>query len=148
LFDKYGVLTEREAHSRKDVYLEQYILTVALEARTAVEMAKTIIFPAAIRYQGELALTCANLKAVGYVFDTDTLDRVTGLVKDLQDGIAKLEKHLGEHGGHSKLEHAKHMCDKVIPAMTAIRKTSDTLEGIVADDLWPLATYQEMLFIM
>jgi glutamine synthetase len=35
----------------------------------------------------------------------------------------------------------------VIPAMAAVRKTSDTLEGIVADDLWPLATYQEMLFI-
>ena len=32
--------------------------------------------------------------------------------------------------------------------MAAVRKTADTLEGIVADDLWPLATYQEMLFIM
>jgi glutamine synthetase len=71
LFSKYGVLSQRELHSRMDVYLEQYCLSVALEARTAIEMAKTIIFPAAIRYQGELAATCANLKAVGYVFDTD-----------------------------------------------------------------------------
>jgi glutamine synthetase len=148
LFSKYGVLTEREVVSRMDVALEQYCLTVGLEARTTIEIAKTIIFPAAIRYQGELALTCANLKAVGYVFDTDTLDRVTALVKDLQDGTAKLEKLLAEHGGHGKLEHAHHMCYKVIPAMTAVRNTADTLEGIVADDLWPLATYQEMLFIM
>jgi glutamine synthetase len=148
LFSKYGVLTEREVISRMDVALEQYCLTVGLEARTVVEIAKTIIFPAAIRYQGELASTCANLKAVGYTFDTDTLDRVTGLVKDLQDGTAKLEKLLTEQGGHGKLEHAKHMCYKVIPAMTAVRNTADTLEGIVADDLWPLATYQEMLFIM
>ena len=148
LFSKYGVLTEREVMSRMDVALEHYCLTVGLEARTVVEMAKTIVFPAAIRYQGELASTCANLKAVGYVFDTDTLDRVTALVKDLQDSTAKLEKLLAEHGGHSKLDHAKHMCDKVIPAMAAVRKAADTLEGIVADDLWPLATYQEMLFIM
>jgi glutamine synthetase len=31
--------------------------------------------------------------------------------------------------------------------MANLRKTADTLEGMVADDLWPLATYQEMLFI-
>ncbi|MGO9602391.1 MAG: glutamine synthetase III [Candidatus Binataceae bacterium] len=148
LFSKYGVLTERELHSRMDVYLEQYCLVVGLEARTVIEMARTIIFPAAIRYQGELALTCANLKAVGYVFDTDTLDKVTVLVKELQDGIVKLEAMLAEHGGHRKLDHAKHLCTAVLPAMAAVRKTADVLESIVADDLWPLATYQEMLFIM
>jgi glutamine synthetase len=148
LFSKYGVLTERETHGRMDVDLEQYCLVVGLEARTVIEMAKTIIFPAAIRYQGELAQTCANLKAVGYGFDTDTLDKVTVLVKDLQDGILKLEGMLAEGGGHSKLDHAKHLCNAVLPAMLAVRKTADMLEGIVADDLWPLATYQEMLFIM
>ena len=148
LFAKYGVLSERETIGRMDVALEQYCLVVGLEARTVIEMAKTIIFPAAIRYQGELATTCANLKSVGYVFDTDTLDKITVLVKDLQDGIVKLEGMLAEGGGHSKLDHAKHLANAVLPAMLAIRKTSDQLEGMVADDLWPLATYQEMLFIM
>jgi glutamine synthetase len=148
LFSKYEVLNKRELHSRMEIYIEQYCLVVGLEARTAIEMAKTIIFPAAIRYQGELALTCANLKAVGYVFDTDTLDQVTVLVKDLQDGIMRLEGLLAEPGGHSKLDHAKHLNHDVLTAMAAVRKTADTLEGIVADDLWPLATYQEMLFIM
>ncbi len=113
-----------------------------------IEMARTIIFPAAIRYQGELATTCAILKAVGYVFDTDTLDKMTALVKELQDGIVKLEGSLAEHGGgKTKLDHARHLNHSVLPAMAEVRKTSDTLEGIVADDLWPLATYQEMLFI-
>jgi glutamine synthetase len=148
LFAKYGVLSERETQGRMEVDLEQYCLVVGLEARTVIEMGKTIIFPAAIRYQSELAVTCANLKAVGYVFDTDTLDKVTGLVKDLQDAIMKLEGSLAEHGGHTKLDHAKHLCDAVLPAMLEVRKTADMLEGIVADDLWPLATYQEMLFIM
>jgi len=148
LFAKYGVLTEREVRSRMDVALEQYCLTVGLEARTVIEMAKTIIFPAAIRYQGELALTCANLKAVGYVFDTDTLDKVTALVKELQDGTAHLEKAMAHDGGHDKLAHAKHFCNEVLPAMLAVRKSADKLESVVADDLWPLATYQEMLFIM
>ena len=66
----------------------------------------------------------------------------------MQDGIARLEASLAEHGGgSSKLAHAKHLCNEVIPAMAAVRKSADMLEGIVADDLWPLATYQEMLFI-
>jgi glutamine synthetase len=147
LFEKYGVLSERELHSRMDIYLEQYCLTVGLEARTAIEMAKTIIFPAAMRYQGELAATGANLKAVGYDFDTDILDSISELVKDLQSGIIKLEAALAEHGGHGKIDHATHCCQNVLPAMLAVRKTADKLEGTVADDLWPLATYQEMLFI-
>src|SRR5579862_9014055 len=104
LFEKYGVLSPRELHSRMEVYLEQYCLSVSLEARTAIEMAKTIIFPAAIRYQSELAVTCANLKAVGYTFDTDTLDLITALVKELQEGIGALEKSMAHQNGKSKLE--------------------------------------------
>jgi glutamine synthetase len=39
------------------------------------------------------------------------------------------------------------MRDKVIPAMAGVRDVADRLEGIVADDLWPLPKYSEMLFI-
>jgi glutamine synthetase len=69
-------------------------------------------------------------------------------VNDLQDGIVKLEGSIAEHRGHSKLDHAKHLCSEVLPAMVTVRETADILEGIVADDLWPLATSQEMLFIL
>ena len=148
LFEKYNVLSRRETESRMDIYLEHYIKSVNVEAKLTIEMAKTMIFPAAIRYQGELAVTCANLKAVGYTFDTDTLDEVTALVKELQDTTAALEKISSRHhGGGSLLEEAKCYCSEVVPAMLAVRKAADELEGIVADDHWPLPTYQEMLFI-
>lgn len=147
LFEKYKVLTKRELESRVDIYLEQYCKAVNVEALLTIEIAKTKIFPAAIRYQGELANTCASLKAVGYTFDTDTLDKVTGLVKELQDGIAALEKKMSGGHGHGLLGEAKHFCHDVLPAMLSVRKAADELEGIVADDLWPLPTYQEMLFI-
>ena len=147
LFEKYNVLSKRETESRLDIYLEQYIKTINVEAKLTIEMSKTMIFPAAIRYQGELAVTCANLKAVGYTFDTDTLDKVTALVKELQDATAALEKIAAHHGGGSLLEEAKYYSTKVVPAMLAVRKAADELEGIVADDHWPLPTYQEMLFI-
>ena len=39
------------------------------------------------------------------------------------------------------------MRDTVIPAMDAVREVADRLEKLVADDLWPLPKYEEMLFI-
>jgi glutamine synthetase len=147
LFEKYHVLSKRELHSRLDIYLEQYCKVVMAESRSAVEIAKTMIFPAAVRYQGELAQTCANLKAVGYTFDTNTLDKVTALVKNLQDSIAELEKAMGHHSSKGLLAEARQCCNEILPAMLVVRKHADELEGIVSDDLWPLPTYQEMLFI-
>ncbi len=147
LFKKYEVLSERELQSRLETYLEQYCMTVKVEANLTSEMARTMIFPAAIRYQNELASTCANLKLVGYEFDTDTLDKVTSLVKSLQDSIVWLEEAMGEDGAASLIEEARHYCDVVLPAMGTVREYADQLEGVVADDLWPLPTYQEMLFI-
>lgn len=147
LFTKYEVLSERELESRLEIYLEQYRLTAQVEANLTVEMARTLIFPAAIRYQNELASTCANLKCLGYEFDTDTLDRITDLVKYLQDSIAALDDVLSEEPNGDSIAHAMFISETVIPAMNFIRKYADELEGLVADDLWPLPTYQEMLFI-
>ncbi|MCU0876250.1 MAG: glutamine synthetase III [Pirellulaceae bacterium] len=146
VFEKYGVLSQRELQSRHDIYLEQYIKTVSTEAKLVVEIARTMIFPAAVRYQSELAVACTNLKTLGYTFDTDTLDTITRLVKDLQDGTTALEKSLAHHGG-GLLDEAKHFSNTVLPAMLKVREAADTLEGYVSDDLWPLPTYQEMLFI-
>jgi glutamine synthetase len=147
LFEKYGVLSARELRSRLEIYLEQYCKTITTEARLAAKIARTMLCPAAVRYQNELASTCANLKLVGYDFDTDTLDRVTALVKALQDSAAALAVVLAEPGSADKLAEATHCCERVLPAMLDVRRYADELEGIVADDLWPLPTYQEMLFI-
>lgn len=106
-----------------------------------------MIFPAAIRYQNQLASTCANLKLVGYSFDTDTLDKVTELVKNLQDSTKALETAFNDHHSHNLAEEAKYYCEVILPAMNAVRQYADELEGYVSDDLWPLPTYQEMLFI-
>ncbi|MEM9369175.1 MAG: glutamine synthetase type III, partial [Planctomycetota bacterium] len=147
MFENYGVLSARELHSRFETYVEQYCLTVDVEASLALSIAKTMVFPAAIRYQNELASACANLKLVGYEFDTDTLDHITGLVKSLQDSIAKLEFAMNDDHSEDELGDARHHCDAILPAMLEVRACVDKLEGCIADDLWPLPTYAEMLFI-
>ncbi|NUM55973.1 MAG: glutamine synthetase III [Candidatus Hydrogenedentes bacterium] len=146
LFEKYKVLSRRETESRYEVYAEQYVKTIKVEANLMLEIAKTIIFPAAIRYQGELAISLANLKAVGIETDADTLKYITKLIADLQAAIKKLaEVKAGVPGeAHDACDYCR---DTIVPAMQAMRAIVDELEGLVADDLWPLPTYQEMLFI-
>jgi glutamine synthetase len=146
LFEKYGILSERETVSRYEVYAEQYIKTLSTECRLMLEIAKTQIFPAAIRYQGELAVSLANLKQVGINTDADTLTYLTGLIADLQGAIAELS-HLFEHPHGEMEETCVYFCKSLVPAMLKLRGVVDELETIVADDHWPLPTYQEMLFI-
>ena len=146
LFQKYGVLSEREVHSRYEIYMERYCKDINTESLAALSIAKTMILPAAFRYQGELAATAASLKALGKTPHLATLDTLTDLVAQLEANIAKLEGAVEHHGGDVMSE-AKHFENDVIPAMAAVREVADKLEGIVADDLWPLPTYREILFI-
>jgi glutamine synthetase len=147
VFEKYGVLSKREMESRQAIYLEQYCKAINVEALLVTEIAKTVIYPAAMRYQGQLAESAAAVKSAGATPDLTMLEQVSGLTKNLLSAVADLEKAHGSHHASSLLEEAKHYCDKILPAMLAVRKTVDELEGVVADDLWPLPTYQEMLFI-
>ena len=150
LFGKYGVLSERELHSRYEIYLENYIKTVNIESGLTLQIANRQILPAAIRYQGEVALSIAQLKAAGVAApkgQVDLLNDLTATIEDLQKGIVTLTKAGEDHSGADSMAHAKHSRDAIIPAMNSVRTAADKLEGMVADDLWPLPTYQEMLFI-
>src|SRR5271165_6548760 len=148
LFGKYGVFSERELHSRYEVRLEQYALTIGVEAKLATEVGATIILPAALRYQTELAQNVAALKAAGVAASTAALEAVSAPIADLEAGLAKLKAALSDHSAESAFDEAKHAQAELLPAMAAVRAAADTLEGIVADDLWPLPTYQEMLYIL
>ena len=148
LFKKYKVLNKREALARYEVYAEQYVAAVNVESNLLLEMARTMVFPAAVRYQSELATAVANLKAVGVEADTDTLSTVTDLIAKLQNALGELETlKENEHHAGGMEKHCEYVRDEILPKMLEIRGYADTLEGYVADDLWPLPTYQEMLFI-
>ena len=80
--------------------------------------------------------------------DHKTLDLVTSLIKKLQDGVDELQAlKEDEHGQGDVEKHCHFLKDRVLPKMLEVRTTVDELEEVVADDLWPLPTYQEMLFI-
>jgi glutamine synthetase len=136
-FERYKVLSERELESRFEVMVEQYITRVNIEAETAASIARTMLLPAAVRH-------LADLKAGGH----DALVAESQeLVGQFYDAILALEKANEGHPSDEGLELAIWMRDTVVPAMGAAREVADRLERIVADDLWPLPKYSEMLFI-
>jgi glutamine synthetase len=146
VFEKYDVLTPRELHSRYDIYLEQYCKYVNVEAKLTTKIAKTTILPAALSYLGSVGQSIASAKAGGLSVSTKIGDQVSSLTTELEKAIGALDAATA-HTAKDVLDEAKHLRDKVLPAMLAVRSAADSLEGVVGDSSWPLPTYQEMLFI-
>jgi glutamine synthetase len=149
LFQKYKVLNDRELHARYEIMVETYNKTVNVEGQLMVLIANRYILPAALEYQKRIAESVAAVREAGSksVEGKKLLDRVTKLTDRLKAGADKLEGALGHESNGSAEKHAKHYRDGVIPAMIGVREAADELECIVPHELWPLATYREMLFI-
>ncbi|MBN1567341.1 MAG: glutamine synthetase III [Acidobacteria bacterium] len=147
LMKKYNVLSPREMESRYEIYLERYVKDIIVESRLTLEIAKTTIFPAAVKYQHQLASTALALQQLDKTCCTAVLDEVNGLAKELQDSMHALEMVIGNHVEGPTLDHATYARDHIVPAMDRVRKAADRLECVVSDEFWPLPTYQEMLFI-
>jgi glutamine synthetase len=139
VFSDYGVLSEREIESRHEVFLEQYVTKLNIEAETQASIARTMLLPAAARHLA--LLRKAELPAL--VAETE---QVTG---EFVEAIKALEDaNLAENQPEDDLTaHAKYMGETVVAAMAAVRASADKLEKIVADDVWPLPKYAEILFI-
>lgn len=123
LFAKYGVLSNEELESRYNTYTEAYETLIDIEAGTAVDMAKTMIVPAAVAAIAEYS----EVKAVAGI-----ASEMSSLLEKAVASIAKLEAAEG-----AKAQ---------IAAMNELRESADALEEIVPEDLWPLPSYADMLF--
>ena len=86
LFEHYKVFSHREMHSRYDIGLEQYALSVGVEARLTLEIGTTVVLPAAVRYQTEVALNIGALKSAGVDADARSLTAVSGPIAELRLG--------------------------------------------------------------
>jgi len=147
LFESTGVLSETELASRFEIYSEQYILTIEVEARLVQSMAKTSIYPAATRYLSDLALTAASATEMGVDFDNGTAKNVAKNINGMMKSVGKLEKAMAKENHGSEEAHMQFCANDIRGLMDEVRGYADALEGDVADDMWPLPTYQEMLFI-
>jgi glutamine synthetase len=149
LFTKYKVYSKRELHSRQDILLENYNKAVNIEAQTASMMGHTMILPAALRYQADVAASINAAKAAGVssARQNRLLKELSGAIEEFQKALAELDERAASQPHGSILPHAKYQRDKLLPAMAELRRWGDKLEEMVDDAHWPLPTYREMLFI-
>jgi len=141
LFERYHVLSRRELESRYQIYLEAYKKTIDIEGSCALDIAKTMILPAALKQQKKLAKGIISLKEVDDKSPAipgmkKQLDKVSGLNARLFSEIDGLQKHLEKEDTKATLA-----------SMTTLRQVVDALEAEVDDRLWPLPKYSEMLFV-
>ncbi len=146
LFERQGVLSPVELESRFEVYAEQYILAIEVEARLVLRIARSQVYPAAIDYLERLSQALRNQEALGLSVDRSLAQQIASLSQQLLEGCRELEQTM-QHSSHDVTSHLRHCADAVLPGMLSIRGTVDALEQWIDDALWPLPSYQEMLFM-
>jgi glutamine synthetase len=147
LFESTGVLSPKELHSRFDVYAEQYIQSIEVEAKLVIDIATTRIYPAAIDHISALSKTAASLSGLGLSLSDNGLQFAVGEANGLMAEVEKLKAAIAKHDFSSVEEHMKFCAGTICPLMLAARRHADALEGVVADEIWPLPKYFEMFNI-
>jgi glutamine synthetase len=146
LFASQGVLTPLELESRFEVYAEQYILAIEVEAKVALRMARTQIYPAVMGYLDALARSLRDQEDLGLPPDRSIAGKVAALNQQVMNCCNELEQALASTP-HGTEAHMRHCADGLMPLMNRMREAVDGLELLVDDELWPLPSYQEMLFV-
>jgi glutamine synthetase len=142
VFSRLGVLSERELAARAEIAWERYVKVGNIEASTAVDIARSMIMPAAVRYLGQLNAAGTTSRAVAAL-----AERIGALVDRLSDAIDALEG--SQHDALQAADvhdEARAFVERVIPAQDELRTAADELETVLPDDLWPLPKYRELLF--
>lgn len=149
LFNKYKVLSRVETESRGVIFIEKYVKQVTIEAETMISMAKRLYLPAVIAHQQRLAEAVAATEAAGVDVDEQrtSLEEFVAHVSRMTTAIRNLEHAAEHHTAGDELKHAQYIKESVKPAMAELRSIVDGLEQIVAEDLWPVPTYRDLLFV-
>eukprot|EP00514_Thraustochytrium_sp_LLF1b_P003032 CAMPEP_0184523674 /NCGR_PEP_ID=MMETSP0198_2-20121128/9028_1 /TAXON_ID=1112570 /ORGANISM="Thraustochytrium sp., Strain LLF1b" /LENGTH=718 /DNA_ID=CAMNT_0026914757 /DNA_START=136 /DNA_END=2292 /DNA_ORIENTATION=+ len=135
LFVRNKVFKEREVKARKNIYLEKYTETLLIEANCLIDMMETGVLPACAE---DLAVYGHSKLLKGD--RGEVYDALRESVDNLVDAIDAVP-----HDG-SLEEQAQYCLEVVIPASNAVRSKADQTERLVAKDLWPYPSYQDILF--
>ena len=140
LFEKYNVLSKVELESRYEVYREEFEKLLNIEGLVGIDIAKTIIFPVAVKYQTELLNNIKLLSDTGIAIESSPVKEKAELISDLINDLSLKIKDLERVVSTGNPEESA-------VALANLRLTVDTLEKEVDDEMWPLPKYSELLFI-
>jgi glutamine synthetase len=146
VFRKFKVLSKNELESRVEIFAEKYITEIGIEAEEMVVMARTMILPAAIKHQRNLAEAVAATEGAG-VDSTAIrveLEDFVEMVCQFRDHLEALDRHIIP-AGLDPLGQCSYCRSEIVPAMESLRESGDRLEAHVEAELWPMPVYSQLL---
>ncbi len=151
LLTTHRVFSEGELRSRYEIALENYSKTIMIEATTMADMARREILPAVESYAAATAEGAAKKLALvpmlKCAYETELVERLTGLTNCIADKTAALERALiAVKETEESVNEAFTIRDIVLPRMAELRAVCDEAETVTAKDFWPFPTYGELLF--
>lgn len=153
VFSRLGVLSPAEVMSRYNVYNEQYVLAVEIEADAMKIIVDEMILPLALEERASAAASLSGLRElVSMGIDVDSsadlarVQSLSGCIASIQKGRTALDTAL--EALHHEDQPAAYACAQVLPALETLRGAVDALEGLLPDEVWPLPKYREMLFLV
>jgi glutamine synthetase len=147
LFERQGVLTPVELESRFDVYAEQYVLAIEVEAKLVLRIARTQILPVVATAITRMSQSINDLGSLGLEHDRSLVETIASHNKELITQCAALDAVLRAGHQSDSIAQMQFCKNRMLPLMGAVRAAVDALEMVIDDDLWPLPTYQELLFM-
>jgi glutamine synthetase len=150
LLTKLGIFNKAELESRYHVRLERYVKDMLIEMHTLKELIDTYVLPAAFEYAGRLSTAASHAITAGItsVPQVEAANEIGEMIESLRRDQELLEAAITKAEGlHENLpKQAALLTGAGADAMARVRANSDALELKIADDLWPLPKYREMLF--
>ena len=152
LFQKHGILSKEELHSRYEIRLETYNKLLNIEALVLEEMTNTGVIPAGqkqlassiavIRQQEKLGLRIKQQKS--------RLEDVNMLLEKIVELTMQLRavRQESEAMGGDQQQQANFVYERMIPLMNMLREQIDRLEHLCDRKTWPYPSYEELLFTL
>jgi glutamine synthetase len=146
VFKKYKVLSKSELESRVEIFTEKYNTEIQIEAQQMTVIARTMILPAAVKHQRNLAESVVSTEAAGVDCSVlkDELELFVELVSQLRDRTDDLDQVRELIDGNPQ-DQSRYCRDHIIPAMVKLRGVGDQLESHIETDLWPMPNYRELM---
>ncbi len=143
VFEKMGVLNEKEIESRYEILLDNYTKTINVEALTLIDMTERLLLPAVLGYA--LKLSEIADKAGSKTAKT-RLVKVNELADAMDAALSSLKSAVASAEGKDALETALKFRENVVSGMEALRAVIDVTEPIIPADVWPVPVYTDLLF--
>ena len=156
MFESMNVMKRNELEARNEVKWETYTKKLQIEARVLGDLSINHIIPVATHYQAMLTKDVENLIAIyGAEKGKKLSERIMSIIEQISERTGIIEKDVEDMVNARKVankivdarEKAVKYHDTVETFFQPIRYQIDKLELVVADELWTLPKYRELLFI-